>query len=140
ANINVYSVALQADGKILLGGYFTALGGGTGTATLRSKIGRLYPDGSVDDAFDPGANNTVYAMALEGDGKVLFGGYFSTLGGGGIGTTTRNRIGRVTNPDAALQRLAVGGGGTVVTWSRGGAAPDPARVTFEVSTDAATYT
>ena len=140
ANINVYSTVLQADGKILVAGYFTALGGGTGTQTPRSKIGRINPDGSIDLAFDPGANNTIFAMALQGDGKMLFGGYFTTLGGGGIGTATRNRIGRVSNPDAALQSLTVAGSGSVVTWSRGGAAPDPARVTLEVSVDSTTYT
>ena len=140
ANINVYSLALQADGKILVAGYFTALGGGTGTATPRSKIGRINTDGTIDPAFDPGANNTIFAMALQADGKMLFGGYFTTLGGGGIGTTTRNRIGRVTNPDAALQNLSLSAAGTVMTWARGGAAPDPARVTLEASIDGTAYT
>ena len=45
ANV-VYALALQPDGKILAGGDFTGLGGGTGT-TPRSTLGRLHPDGSL---------------------------------------------------------------------------------------------
>ena len=141
ANINVYSIAIQADGKILVGGYFTALGGGVGNQTPRSKIGRILPDGSIDPGFDPGANNTVFAMALQPDGKIVFGGYFTTLGGGGIGTVTRNRIGRVTNTDGTTQGVVLsGGGGAVKTWLRGGAAPELARATFEASNDGTNYT
>ena len=36
-------------------------------------------------------------MALQADGKVVVGGTFTTLGGGGTGTTPRNYIGRL-NP------------------------------------------
>mgnify|MGYP003693752243 CR=1 FL=1 len=75
-------MALQADGKILVGGNFFALGGGTGTTT-RSLIGRLNPDGTVDPSFDPGANSTIFDLEVQADGKILIGGGFTTLGGGG---------------------------------------------------------
>ena len=95
ANDDVNSFAVQADGKILVGGAFTMLGGGGTGATTRNRIGRLNANGSPDTSFDPGANGTINKVAVQPDGKILVGGAFTTLGGGGTGTTTRNRIGRL---------------------------------------------
>ena len=91
ASSDVYSIAVQPDGKILIGGYFTTIGGVT-----RNRIARLNPDGSLDTAFDPNANNNVYSIAVQPDGKILIGGNFTTIGG-----VTRNRIARL-NPDGSL--------------------------------------
>jgi hypothetical protein len=55
---------------------------------------------SALDGFDPGGNSAVFALAVQADGKILIGGQFTSLGGGGFGTTTRNNIGRL-NPDGA---------------------------------------
>ncbi|GAG16249.1 unnamed protein product, partial [marine sediment metagenome] len=44
----VYALAVQADGKILVGGSFTWLRG-----ERRARIGRLNPDGTIDDSFNP---------------------------------------------------------------------------------------
>jgi hypothetical protein len=41
----------------------------------------------------------------------------------------RNRIGRLTNTDGALQNLSVNN--TSVTWLRGGTGPEVWRLTFE---------
>jgi len=101
ANDDVYAIAVQADGKILVGGNFTALGGGTGTTT-RNHIGRLNPDGSLDASFNPGANGTVWALAVQADGKILVGGGFTGLGGSpSTGWTPRDHIGRL-NADGSL--------------------------------------
>jgi len=70
----VYSLVVQADGKILVGGYFNMLGG-----QLRNYIGRLDPDGTLDRAFNPGADNQVSSMVLQADGKILVGGSFTNL-------------------------------------------------------------
>jgi uncharacterized delta-60 repeat protein len=125
----VWSLALQADGRILLGGHFTSVAG-----LPRLRIARLTPEGTVD-AFNPGADNIVSNLALEDDGKVLVGGRFTVLGG-----ESRSRIGRLANDTAALQRLALDSGGTAVTWSRGGSAPEIGQVTFESSVDGTNYT
>ncbi len=101
ASAAVYAIAVQPDGEILVGGNFTTLGGGGSGTTARSGIGRLNPDGTVDASFNPGANGTVFALAVQPDGKILVGGAFTTLGGGGLGTITRNRIGRL-NPDGSV--------------------------------------
>ena len=101
ANGGVAVLAVQADGKILVGGNFTMLGGGGTGATQRNYIGRLNPDGSLDTSFNPGANGIVSALEVQADGKILVGGSFTMLGGGGTGTTPRSRIGRL-NPDGSL--------------------------------------
>ena len=70
-------------------------------ARPHATIGRLNADGSLDTSFDPGCSGTINTLAVEADGKILVGGRFSTLGGGGTGTTTRNGIGRL-NADGSL--------------------------------------
>jgi uncharacterized delta-60 repeat protein len=84
-------LAVQADGKILVGGRFTALGGQS-----RSYLGRLNPDGTIDPAFNPGADNQIHCLALQADGKILVGGDFTSLAG-----QARSRIGRL-NPNGSL--------------------------------------
>jgi uncharacterized delta-60 repeat protein len=101
ANGDVYATAVQADGKILVAGAFTMLGGGGTGTTTRNFIGRLNADGTLDSSFNPGANGTIYAMAVQADGKILVGGSFSMLGGGGTGTAARSFIGRL-NSDGSL--------------------------------------
>ena len=149
ANATVFALAIAPDGQILVGGVFTMLGGGSNGTTPRHRIGRLHADGSLDSAFNPGANDVVLAVAVQPDAKPLVGGLFTTLGGGGTGTTPRNWIGRLTTTDAAIQRLSVSCPGCVpsiagavqsqVTWARSGAGPEVERVTFEASSDGMTY-
>src|SRR5437899_2664542 len=92
ANSVVFSLAVQADGKILVGGgFFTTLGGQS-----RNYIGRLNADGTLDTSFNPGANSVVYSLAVQADGKILVGGIFTALAGNG-----RNHIGRL-NADGTL--------------------------------------
>src|SRR5205823_3336428 len=42
---------------------------------------------SAVDGFDPGADNGIFALAVQADGKIQAGGVFNALGGGGFGTT-----------------------------------------------------
>lgn len=74
----VYALAVQPDGKVVLGGSFTNVNG-----SVRSRIARLNADGTVDASFDTGrgADNTVYAVELLPDGKVLIGGSFTSING-----------------------------------------------------------
>src|SRR5438128_2352427 len=84
ANDSVYVAVVQPDGKILIGGNFTSIGGQT-----RNHIARLNPDGTLD-AFNPNANGGVNAIAVQADGKILAGGTFTNIGG-----QTRNYIARL---------------------------------------------
>ena len=63
--MSVFAVALQTDGKIVLGG-----GDGSGTA-----ITRLNSDGTVDGAFAPPALGLVSidSLAIQADGRILVG-------------------------------------------------------------------
>ena len=72
----VTSVALQPDGKVIVGGSFISLGGQT-----RNYIGRLNADGSLDTNFNPDMNDMVMCIAVQPDGKILVGGNFTTVAG-----------------------------------------------------------
>ena len=77
ANGTVRVVVVQPDGKILIGGDFTTLSPNGGAPVTRNRIARLNPDGTLDTAFNPNANGTVYAIAVQADGKILVGGDFT---------------------------------------------------------------
>jgi hypothetical protein len=51
------------------------------------------------DGFDPNANDNVEALAVQADGKILVGGFFTSIGG-----QTRNRIARFGFTDKAHDR------------------------------------
>jgi Domain of unknown function (DUF5122) beta-propeller len=93
ANGIARAVVVQPDGKILMGGDFTRLSPNGGAAITRNHIARLNPDGTIGTAFNPNANDSVYAIAVHGDGKILVGGHFS--GANSIGGAARNRIARL---------------------------------------------
>ncbi len=78
ANGWVYAVALQPDGKVLIGGDFTQVNG-----TGRARIARLNTNGVVDVSFNSGsgANNRVTTIAVQPDGKILAGGWFTNFNG-----------------------------------------------------------
>src|SRR5437870_3430083 len=65
-NGGITVMAVQADGKSVLAGNFTAVGG-----TGRSHIARLNVDGTVDAAFNPGADLESYGLVVQADGKIV---------------------------------------------------------------------
>src|SRR6266571_1502907 len=65
ANGVVRVVVVQPDGKILIGGDFTTLSPNGGVAVTRNGIARLNPDGTLDTAFNPNANDIVFAIAVQ---------------------------------------------------------------------------
>lgn len=72
ANGPIHSLALQGDGKILIGGSFRSV-----NDVPRSFIARLNADGTVDESFQyrkgPGDYISAVMIAVQGDGKVLVG-------------------------------------------------------------------
>ena len=84
---DVYAIAVQADGKILLGGSFIDVGG-----EARDGIARVDPVTGHADSFNPSANEIVYSIAVQADGRILAAGNFTNIGG-----QPRNYIARL-NP------------------------------------------
>jgi len=78
-NGEVNAVAVQADGKIVIGGKFTAVNG-----IPRNNIARLHADGSLDRAFSEeqtnGVNGQVNALAIQPGGGIIVGGLFTQAG------------------------------------------------------------
>jgi uncharacterized delta-60 repeat protein len=103
ANSTINAVAVQADGKIIIGGAFTSYNG-----TGRNYIARLNTDGSLDATFNPGtgANNTIYDVAIQADGKIIIVGNFTSYNG-----TGRNYIARI-DTDGSLDATFDPGTGT----------------------------
>lgn len=91
--IFIQSLALQADGKILIGGSFSSYNG-----SFQRCIARLLMDGRLDTTFNPGlgTNNSVRSLAVQSDGKTLIGGDFVNFN-----NVARNRIARL-NIDGSL--------------------------------------
>ena len=70
------SLALQRDGKIIIGGLFDR----TDPAS-RKNLARLNADGGVDTTYDPGqgANASVRAVAVQPDNKAVIAGGFNSV-------------------------------------------------------------
>ncbi len=87
------AVLVPGSGKILISGDFTSFNG-----VPRNRIARLHPDGSLDTTFDPGAgaDRHINAIAVQADGRILIGGYFSNYNG-----VPRNYLARL-NTDGSL--------------------------------------
>jgi uncharacterized delta-60 repeat protein len=83
----VNTMAVQSDGKILIGGNFTTYNG----KTVSSHIIRLNPNGSEDTSFSAGTGFTgtlvpeVQVIKLLSDGSMVVGGRFTTYNGSTAG-------------------------------------------------------
>lgn len=76
-NSSITTVALQSDGKIIIGGSFTTYNG-----TVVNKIARLNSDGTLDASFTgTGANSTVLSTSIQPDGKIIIVGIFNSYNG-----------------------------------------------------------
>ena len=87
----IYSIVVQPDNKILIGGAFANYNG-----VSRLGIARLNTNGTLDVTFTPGSgatgpDATVYAVALQPvDGRIIVGGSFTQFDG-----QTRSRLVRL---------------------------------------------
>lgn len=104
ANYGVVNcLAVQVDGKIVLGGYFSTVGG-----VPRQNLARVGPDGALDTAFNPGASGEVTCLVVQPDGKIIVAGGFGTIAG-----VARSSIARLNvngTLDTAFNAVTVGGG------------------------------
>lgn len=128
---SVFSVARQADGKIIAVGAFTHYKG-----VSANRIVRLNTDGSIDTSFAYGSgfSNVVYSVAIDTDpavaggyGVFVAGGYLATYNGsnvnnyvtlldssGALDTTFKANLGTMGMASNNLQSIAVYGANLVV--------------------------
>jgi uncharacterized delta-60 repeat protein/uncharacterized repeat protein (TIGR01451 family) len=100
----VWAIAVQPDRKIIIGGDFLTING-----VAHNHIARLNADGSLDYGFNnpgSGANDSVRALTLQLDGRILVGGLFTNFNG-----TVQKSIARL-NADGSLDPTFNGGAGT----------------------------
>jgi uncharacterized delta-60 repeat protein len=145
---HVDAITVQPDGKIILGGAFTAFNG-----TGRAHIARANSDGTVDSTFDPaggvqlfpanGLSPVVHTTALQPDGRIIIGGEFTDYN-----ATSRKDIARLLPATGALSfsasdsAIGEAGGNAVITLTRSGGTDNPviARITLaDVTTSPADY-
>jgi uncharacterized delta-60 repeat protein len=82
--IRIFSLVRQADGKILLAGNFETING-----VPRQGVARLYPDGTLDLSFEPGAGtlgssadcHLCPGLVVESSGAILVWGSFRDYDG-----------------------------------------------------------
>ena len=122
---SVSCLALQPDGGVLVGGFFSTFNG-----VGRHGIARLNSDGSLDTTFNPGLGvagpggvlGSVQAVAVQPDGNVLIAGNFTA-----VNATNRAYIARLltngmldatfdpgTGPNAAINAIALQPNGQIV--------------------------
>lgn len=92
-NTQTMAIAVQPDGKILIGGFFTTYNG-----TQRRYLARLNTNGSLDTTFNQGTGPAaaVWEIAVQPDGKIIIVGGFENFGG-----VPRKRVARL-NPTGSL--------------------------------------
>jgi len=86
ANDAIYSISVQPDANVIIAGQFTVV-----NLAARNRIARLKTDGTLDLTFNPGSStnavtltgfdNTVYATAIQNDGRILASGVFTNYHG-----------------------------------------------------------
>lgn len=101
-NITVRTIAVQPDGKILVGGTFNSY-----NSAAQNYILRFNSDGTKDSTFNIGTgfSNYVNSIVIQNDGKILVGGEFSTYNG-----TTANKLIRLNNDGTIDTSFDVGVG------------------------------
>jgi len=98
ASFELNCLALQNDGKVLVGGNFTNY-----SDFVRNKIVRIYQDGTLDSSFDPGSGfsgilSSVKDLKIQQDGKILVAGNFTSFNGNNISGLVRlNQDGSLDN-------------------------------------------
>jgi uncharacterized delta-60 repeat protein len=107
-NGQVNSLALQSDGKIIVGGDFTLIGG---SSIEWRGVARIDINGIIDQSFisaagiTNGANASVKSVAVQSDGKIIVGGYFTTFNG-----VSKNKIARLNTNGSIDATFNIGTG------------------------------
>lgn len=109
-NFTVYAFAPQADGRIVLGGGFTAVRGGGVTSLPRGHVARVSLRGGLDADFHPDVNGRLRTVAVQADNQILVGGTFTSVGG-----LTRDSLARLGANGSVDTSFVANIAGTVYT-------------------------
>jgi uncharacterized delta-60 repeat protein len=85
----IHAVAVQSDGKVLIGGAFAYVG-----ELERAGIARLKVDGGVDPSFEAPLSAEIESIAVQRDDKIVVRGNFQAVGSSArVGIARLNRDG-----------------------------------------------
>ena len=104
---NVWALATQADGKIVMTGFFTSFNGAS-----HNNVLRLNPDATIDPSFNVNTDRSTRAMLIQPDGKIVIAGNFGEVNGVPI-----RRIARL-NSDGTLDPSLIQGRDRTITSMR----------------------
>ena len=107
-NGSIQKIIRQPDGHILVFGAFFQVDG-----VSRNRVARITPEGRLDGSFNPGsgANSLVRTAILQADGKIVFGGDFTSYNG-----QTANRLARI-NSDGSFDNTYNSSGANFQVWN-----------------------
>ncbi len=138
----VFDSKVQADGKTVIGGLFERVGG-----VRMPGIARLNPDGSRDVTFNvgTGANERIFAIAIQPDGKIIAAGSFTRFNGQSVSRIVRlNSDGSIDTSftpgvlfNNAVHALAIQADGKILVGGVFSAASRLVRLNTDGSLDAA---
>jgi hypothetical protein len=130
ANGIVYSLGLEADGDVLIGGTFNQVAG-----VQRVRLARLKGTGALDLEFNPGQgpNGTVYAIVVAPDHKIVIGGSFTA-----VNNQPRGGVARISGDEFQIE--IVSSGFKQGVWRQTVATLPGRSYTLEVSTDLISWT
>ena len=108
-NDPVFETAIQSDGKIIAGGYFTTFNGLT-----HFFLVRLNSDGSLDNTFNIGTgfNAAALTISIQTDGKIIVGGEFTIFNG-----NVANRLVRLNTDGSVDNTFNIGTGFNNIVYS-----------------------
>ncbi|MCD9188846.1 MAG: FG-GAP-like repeat-containing protein [Pyrinomonadaceae bacterium] len=141
-NSVVSVIALQNDGKILIGGIISSYNG-----TPIQNIARLNANGSLDNTFTAAFTGGIDAVSVQSDGKILVGGSFTNVNGQARNALVRlNTDGSLDNSfsvilnSAAIRSIVIESGGKITVGGifsgiNGFARTNIARLNSDGSTD-----
>lgn len=97
-----YSIAIQSDNKIIVGGDFATYSGSTAI-----RLVKINTDGTRDLSFNPGTgqNGGIYTLKLLNNNSLLVGGVFTIYSG-----STANRLVKVNSNGSRDNSFVVGAG------------------------------
>jgi uncharacterized repeat protein (TIGR01451 family)/uncharacterized delta-60 repeat protein len=127
ADADVTSIALQFDGKFVVGGAFTRFNGVT-----RNRLTRLNQNGKTDSSinFGLGANDLVNALVIQPDRRIFLAGRFTIYDGEPRAHLARIHGGSIAGPGAfqfttSLYQVDENAGAAIISvLRRGGLATD----------------